>query len=211
MVAGGTGGTMVAGGTGGTMVAGGTGGSTDSGAACSTPSTIATDGYGMSGTWKGYAYTFGGSTATISPGCDTAGTMPCFKMAGANLCASGTLGADTTYHSVAGVGWAINQEKAAPNPVDTVAPTGTGIAVNVAGGTAGLRVSITDGTTEWCAPLPASGMGTVPWASFNTKCWDGSGTAYTAGTPIAKVQILLPSMAATALPFCICVVSIGPG
>lgn len=207
MAAAGSGG---ASGTGGTMAAAGSGGSTG-GAACSIASTIATNGYGMSGTWKGYAYTFGGSTTTISPGCDTAGTMPCFKTAGANLCASGTLGADTTYNSIAGVGWNINQEKAAPNPVDTVVTTGTGIAVHAAGGTAGLRVSISDGTTEWCAPLPAGGSGTVPWASFNTKCWDGSGTAYTAGTPISKVQILLPSMASTDLPFCICVVSIGPG
>jgi hypothetical protein len=49
-------------------------------------------------------------------------------------------------------------------------------------------------------------MGTIKWADFKSKCWDGSGTGYPAGTPVEAIQIVVPS-AATDIPFSFCLVN----
>jgi hypothetical protein len=169
-------------------------------------STFATNGFGSSGMWKGYAFTstfpMTGSTATISPICP----MPCFSASNKQLCASGTVKADMTFGSGATLGWNINQAEMPPNPVQTMATTGTGITVNVPGATATMRVQISAGTSQWCAPMPAGGSGTIKWGDFKTMCWTGGGTAYAAGTAIEAVQIVVPS-AMTDTPFSFCLVS----
>jgi hypothetical protein len=201
----------------GTAGTSGTGGST--GAAGSsggvTPvavdSTFAMNGYGDNGTWKGYAFTStfppppAVTTAMITPACPT----PCFASAVKQLCVSGTVRSDMSFGSGATLGWNINQAAMMPNPVQTMAPTGSGLTVNVPGATATMRVQISAGpapTTQWCAPMPAGGMGTIKWTAFKTKCWDGSGTAYPAGTPIEAIQIVVPS-ATTDVPFAFCLAS----
>jgi hypothetical protein len=55
---------------------------------------------------------------------------------------------------------------------------------------------------RWCFNLTGSG-GTIPLASFNTKCWDNSGTPY-AGQPLQAIMILVPGSNATAVSFNIC-------
>jgi hypothetical protein len=171
------------------------------------------NGFGMGGTWKGYVYTGTfGTTATISPTCGTGGA--CFMSAGAAVCASGTVAADTTYNSGALLGWNINQAMSTSSASTTVAPvatTGTGLTISFTGTTTNVRVQITDGTTNWCANATGTMM-TIPWTMFNTKCWDpSSGMAYTAGTPITAVQLVMPADSMMARPFNWCLVSISEG
>jgi hypothetical protein len=171
-------------------------------------STFANNGYGLSGTWKGYAFTTTfpatGSTATINPVCPT----PCFTTALKQLCAEGIVKADKSFASGASLGWNLNQADMMPNPVQTIATTGTGITVNVPGSTSTMRVQISAGANQWCAPMPAGGNGTIKWTDFKTKCWEGGGTAYAAGTAIEAIQIVVPS-APTDVPFSFCLVSAG--
>jgi hypothetical protein len=177
-------------------------------------STFAMNGFGMNTSWKGYVYasTFG-TTATISPDCTPAGAA-CFSASAAKLCVSGTVGADTTYNSGALLGWNVNQAMSTSStspPVMTAATTGTGLTIQIAGSTTNMRVQLNNGTMSWCALAPASGMGTIPWTMFNTKCWDGTGTAYVAGTPITAVQLVIPADGTMARPFSFCLVSASEG
>lgn len=174
-------------------------------------STIANNGYVTSGAWHGYAFTYQSTNSgTISPACPT----PCFSGAGAYLCASGSLNVDPTFGAVAELGIHLNQDSTDPGGSGaTVATTGTGLTVNVhvKSGAANARVQVQDDkSNRWCALLPANGQGTIPWTSFNSKCWDGSGTAYAVGTPISQAAIVVPSDGAAARPFDFCLVSIAP-
>ena len=117
---------------------------------------------------------------------------------------------DPTFASVAGVGWNINQAMALPNPEMTTEARAPG-SPSASGRYRESARLYQDETTEWCAPLPAGGSGTIPWAMFNTQCWDGTGIAFVAGTPISKVQVVLPSDAVMSRPFCICLVSAAAG
>jgi hypothetical protein len=187
---------------GSTLITGATGGSTVMG----TPgSLMAMAGFATNGTWMGYAFTTTfGTTATITPACPT----PCFAGT-TTLCAMGTVGGDPTYNSGAALGWSINQ-KATSTAVGLLTPSATGgLSITVSAVVPGARVSIKDAATpkpnEWCANL-ISTTATVPWSMFNTTCWNPSlGKAY-AGEPIAAVQVVVPAMAATPVPFNFCLV-----
>jgi hypothetical protein len=206
--------TGVGGGAGGGSA--GTGGGT-SGTVTPVDSTIATNGFETSLTWKGYCFTgkFPPTSATVqvSPLCGPLGTEPCFQTAGKQLCATGSVPADATFASGALLGCNVNQAESTSGatPVQTVATGGTGLDVKLSGNTAGLRVTITadeSGTTQWCANVPAGGSGQIKWTDFNKTCWASTPAgAFTAGTSIAAVQITVPSSAA-ATSFGFCLVSI---
>jgi len=168
----------------------------------------------------GYGYTFvgpaTGSKATV---------MPATFMAMTQLCASGTITADTTYASVAGMGWNINQAKAisaTPSPTETVAASGTGLAISVGsvtgltlatGGGSQLRVQIKTATADFCAGL-STAVSMIPWGMFNSKCWDttlAGATAFTAGTPIKAVELVVPSSGTAVIgPFNVCLLDAHP-
>jgi hypothetical protein len=173
----------------------------------------------MSGTWKGYAYTFvgpmTGSKATVMP--------PSF-MAMTSLCATGNIMADTTYASVAGMGWNINQAVATTTtapPTDTTPASGTGLAITVSatgltlatGGGSQLRAQVKTASADFCAPLPAAGTQMIPWGMFNSKCWNTTETgamALAPGTPIKAVELIIPSGTAAIGPFNICLMDAKP-
>lgn len=197
----GAGGTLGAGGTsaGGTS-AGGAGGVGMSGG-----------GYLVSGAWHGYVYdSASGTGSTISPKDFTMNT------ANQPFCAMGSVAPMADYSGTAIVGFNLNQA-AGSMTFGTVTPTANGIIVNVTNtGASPLRVQLqgpngaTDATQRWCAPLTGTGDVTIPYSSFNTACWDGSGTAY-AGEPIAAAQILVPGTNTDAVPFNFCLNSISDG
>jgi hypothetical protein len=91
--------------------------------------------------------------------------------------------------------------------------TGTGVTVNVNSipacqMAAGMRVVVDQmgATPEYCAALTPSVLGKeIPWASFNTACWDGSGTSLTAApnSDALKVQFVTGSTACDFKNFCI--------
>jgi hypothetical protein len=197
------------GGATGTATGGSTGAGTG-GASVPTGAITVTAGYASNGTWKGYAYTFvGGTKATISPMTFTTET---------SVCATGTITADTTYASVAGVGFNVNQEmatSATPPPTATVATSGTGLAINVmatnltlSSGGSQLRAQVKAAGGDYCANIAANGASVIPWAMFNKTCWDttaAGAAAFTAGTAITAVELIIPSSgAATVGPFTAC-------
>jgi hypothetical protein len=117
--------------------------------------------------------------------------------AGCMLKFSGTVGASVapSYAGVVYLGFNLNQTAGA-SAKGTVTPTGTGLAVQYTntGASPIVRVQIASGTaatTRWCAPL-TSASAVIPYAMFNTECWEGgAGTAY-AMQPIDTVQLIIP-------------------
>jgi hypothetical protein len=207
-------------GTGGSgiIVGGGAGGASVVGPGGSLMATAG--GFVTSGAWMGYASPFAGpptgSKGTVTPATFTSGA----------LCAMGTIAPDLTYNSTVGISWNIAQAiatTAVSPPVATVATTGMGLMVNVSatglvlavGGGSQLRVQIDNGAgMRWCAPVAAPGTMMIPWGSFNTMCYDTTkpgALAYTVGTPIATVGLVVPSSAAATVgPFNFCLLDAKP-
>jgi hypothetical protein len=217
---GGTGGgiVVIGGGTGGSsvIIGGGTGGT----AVVGTGSLVALNGFVTSGPWHGYAFTStSGMTnppTTIAPLCDAAGTAPCFKAAGAQLCAMGSVAMDTTFNSTAGLGFNVNQlmSTSAASPVTgSVATSGLGLLISVSAFVPGMRVQVQNSTgVQWCAPLIGPTT-MVPWGMFNTMCYlvaPPPAGALAVGAPIQSVGIVIPSLAASAVPFNFCLTDARP-
>jgi hypothetical protein len=158
---------------------------------------------GVSGCWHGYPYA-GGDTGSV--------VMPTtFAMCGAGcmLRLSGTLGPATAANNYSGVvyiGFNLNQAMGTTTP-GTVTPTGTSLQVTYTkvSGPSIVRVQIQRGATRWCAELAGSPVN-IPYASFNTACWDMSGTAYSK-QPIEAIQLVVPGGAA-AVPIDLTLVSV---
>jgi hypothetical protein len=161
-------------------------------------------GWVVHGGWQGYAspYFGGGGSEIEAP--------PDFETAANYLCVAGSVGPSGSPESQAGFQWNLNQAMSLSATPMGVTPTGNGLVINAPGTTTSMRVNLTDGTTTWCAYLPAAGGGTIPWSSFKTECWaTGQGTSYT-GQSIESVQIAVPATETDTTCFCFCVVSIAP-
>jgi hypothetical protein len=111
------------------------------------------------------------------------------------------------------LGFNLNQAQTPNAPVMTVVPSGAGIAIEVTKNTESpLRIQLqgpgamADPEQRWCATLAGKG-GFYPWSMFNTKCWDGTGTAY-AKQPIEAAMVLVPGTTSAAVPFDFCVNSL---
>jgi hypothetical protein len=187
--------------TGGGTATGGTasmGGNTEPGAPAITDSGYVTVSAGtvvLSGFVSSYV---GGSGSSISLTYDAS-----------SFCASGTVGANATYNSWAGAGFNVNQTNSGSSgSTSLLALNGTMLDMsyaNPAGST--LELQLWDGSDYWCYRLPAASSATtvsIPFSSLNTKCWDDSGTAFTSGTSITTVQLVVPGSAATSTPFNYC-------
>jgi hypothetical protein len=181
----GSGGTVVSsGGTTGSggSVSTGSGGSSTTGSggntqvACTTAFDVSSAGFVTmpvkGGTcWSGYAYTYG----------DTYGST-FLPMTPTSLMSSGMIVAVSgTMYSYVGLAFNLGQTNSGGTTNTPVTPTGTGLtfqytATNPA--MTSLRIQITDGTTIWCATA-VNGQ-SIPYTSFNTKCYDSppDGTAY---------------------------------
>jgi hypothetical protein len=170
---------------------------------CGTTFTVGSDGFVRApaaggACWHGYASAGGDTLSTVMP--------KEFGMCGVDcmLKVTGTVAPATEENMYAGVaylGFNLKQGLGATAKM-TVVPTGTGIAVTYGnvGASEIVRVQISAGsaaTTRWCAPLVTSGA-VIPYAMFNTQCWEGgTGTAY-AKQPIDTLQLIVPGGAAEA-------------
>jgi hypothetical protein len=126
-----------------------------------------------------------------------------------SFCASGTVGASSTYNSWANAGFNVNQAKGgasgSTNPLPLVGSTISVSYVNRAGSR--LQLELWDGSDYWCCYLPPATSPTtttIPFSSLNTKCWDNSGTAFTSGTSITALQLTVPGGATSPTPFDYC-------
>jgi hypothetical protein len=177
---------------------------------------VDSSGYVTSGPWSGYSYAYlynpTGLADSILPGCAGAGCGPSLAAA---LCASGTLAADATYASSAGLGFNLSQPQSnpdgsAPAP-NLVSVSGSGVVVDLAnlGGT-DVRVQLSDGANYWCYDLGSSSSpATIPWPSFNTACWDNSGSTFDKSSPIESIQLTVPSGATSDTMYDVCLVGLG--
>jgi hypothetical protein len=154
----------------------------------------------------GYAFSYADG---ITPG----GSTACVNSTA--LCATGQTGVSSMTVYGAGIGFNLNQMMAtssASPPINTYSVMGVGISYSLSNmPTQGARIAIgdSDGTTgtDYCATLPGK-SGTVLWSSFNTKCWDNSGTSLS-GPPSNPVHVEFQVPAgATAAPFDFCVTSV---
>jgi hypothetical protein len=194
--------------TGGTVAAGGTGGG-GSGVSCDVPWAVGNDGFvkakGAGTTcWHGYAFADAAPKATSSADPKSFGTCG----AGCKLCFKGSVGA--TVEDVAFIGFNLSQSPGSTATAN-VTPTGTGLSVSFTKtGTFPLRVQIqakaATAATRWCYTIPetATSPVTIPYAMFNTECWEGGkGTAYAKGQ-IEAIMLLIPGNATAATPFDAC-------
>jgi hypothetical protein len=169
---------------------------------------VAEGGFVTSGTWQGFAWTGTDSTSssTIQPADYSA------SLGGGALCATGTVVGTTDYSAVAMVGINLNQPNGdpAPAPGAWTPPSGSlGIGYetsNFAGSPLRIQLQAPGGDTNanlrFC--VESSGTGTFAWSSFNTKCWDGSGSSYDGVTPLESIMVLVPgAMTDTAFDFCV--------
>jgi xyloglucan-specific endo-beta-1,4-glucanase len=153
------------------------------------------------------------------------------KADGTGYCVQGTV--YSSYDSVALMGFNLNETptgsatQCAYNPAAStmmgppgVTLSGNGLAINFTKTTAPtFRVQVqgpngaTDANDRWCATItPAAGPVFIPWASFNTKCWDMTGTAFTpTGHPISAIAFLVPGTMGAATPFNYCVTGFATG
>jgi len=127
------------------------------------------------------------------------------------FCASGTVGASTTYSSWANAGFNVNQPLAGGSgSTSSLALVGSTISisyVNHAG--SGLEMQLWDSVSSsyWCYSLPPSSSPTtttIPFSKLNSRCWDGTGTAFVSGTSITMVQMVVPGSATVSTPFDYC-------
>jgi hypothetical protein len=217
-------GTVGAGGSVGTAGGGpGTGGSGTSGSGTGGGGTGdgLFGGYHTSGDWSGFAFAFASGTATVTPANfeDLVGVDGPF-------CIKGTVPGTTDYSAIAAVGVHVNQLQAENAEIKTLVPQGDGLAldITVKGGEKTIRVQLEDATLptdpmaaehRWCTNLTADASGVikqvVPWASFNTQCWDAeSGTAY-AKQPLARAIAYVPDPGTgLSAAFDFCLNDIGP-
>ena len=159
---------------------------------------------GVSGCWHGYAFAGGDTGSLVMP------TSFATCGAGCQLRVSGTLGPATAANNYSGVvylGFNLNQAAGSSTLGGRVTPTGTSLQVTytkVSGPTI-VRIQIQSGSTRWCAQLAGSPVN-IPYATFNTACWDMTGSAY-AKQPIESVQLVAPGGAA-AVPIDMTLVSV---
>jgi hypothetical protein len=126
-----------------------------------------------------------------------------------NFCASGTVAANSTYKSWANAGFTVNQDQSgASGSSSALVLTGSTISIGyVNRGGSELEFQFYDGSNYWCYILPPSATPTtttIPFSSLNTQCWDGQGSAFTSGTAIRSVSLVVPGGNVSSTPFDFC-------
>ena len=198
--------------------AAGSGGSVASaGAAGSGGSASLLGGYHSHGDWAGFAFTLADGGATITP--DNFDSM--VEQDGP-YCVTGTVVATAAYASIAALGVNVSQLQVEDASVNALLVSGSGLRVDftVVSGADGLRIQLEGADSDnnpdhrWCVDLTGSQDVVIPWASFNTECWDtGTGTAFDPVTDeVARVLIHVPDPGSTGTDqdFDFCLNDIGP-
>jgi len=147
---------------------------------------------------------------------DTDGTST-ICMSANSLCVAGST--NTSNSTDTATNWGVEFGfDLSPNSTSTnlvgVQLAGSGISVKLSSLPTGAqaRVQVTVAPHYYCAVMSAASQ-TLPWTSFNTACWNNTGT-YLTGAPTAATQILITvnSEAGVAGSFDLCVTSLSfPG
>jgi hypothetical protein len=128
-----------------------------------------------------------------------------------SFCASGTVAPNSDYQSYAGAVFFIDQAAYTGG-----GNTGTAASVPLTGSSLTFNFSNSGGSplelqlinqryNFWCYDLTsAQSPVVIPLASFNTRCWDGTGNPFASGTEILGVQLVVYGGATMATPFEFC-------
>ena len=167
-------------------------------------------GYVTAGSLRGYGYTWVGDLSTpptcITPKCSSTGCTPAFPPTA--LCASGIVGADVTYQSVAGLGFNLNQNMAGDPLGYVAAPAFLTVDAFLASGFARVQLSGANGNYycveagKWAPGVP------IPITNFNTSCWDNSGMTLYQGSPVSAINLVVPSNATAMSRFALCLTNV---
>jgi cellulose 1,4-beta-cellobiosidase len=182
-------------------------GSDSSAIACATPTCTAPDSLQVTAILQNGAAPLTPKAVSCSPG-----------FAPSALCTAGTVTADPTYESVAGLGFNLSQETESDGGVDASSVDGITIGQSITitveksgalSGNSTLRVQLTDSNNDfYCyAGQWISGVA-IPITQFNTQCWNNSGTFATSSTLFKRVDILVPSNASTDESFAYCLTNV---
>jgi len=151
----------------------------------------------------GYAtgYSDSQNQAPMSPGTSTSTLAT-----GGALCISGTVGQvtgnDYTDDWGCGLSVNLNQAMGTGTTAGFYTLTGTGVIVDtttVPSCTTARVVLDQNGTTTYCAALTPGVE--IPWSTFNTACWNNSGTALTGPPTSQAIKIQFVASAMQACPF----------
>jgi len=158
----------------------------DAGGASSVPPLVITgtppEAYVTSGDGLWYGYLLmqvdqAGSTIDPPVASLTSDLQPAYCTAG--LVMPGNLATNPTY---AGFGFYLRQNSDT-HEVFAMTPASAGVTVDIRNNAESPLFVQLAGTTSanepvtWCAPVVGNG-GYIPWTSFNTRCWDNSGSSY---------------------------------
>jgi hypothetical protein len=166
----------------------GTGGTTGTGGAgmCGDAWSVADDGFvtmpAVGGEcWHGYAYTGADNLSSAAPASfDACG-------GGCVLSVAGMVEEGSTAYAYLGLRLNESVDRVTKG---SVTPQGSKLVLNLTLTGPEMYVFLESETTRWCAPLNA-GEVTIPYAEFNTSCWDNSGSTY-AKQPIKSVLLEVP-------------------
>jgi hypothetical protein len=152
----------------------------------------------VSGTYTGYDFTYSdGKTSSIC-------------LSANSLCAAGVTGAqDPPAYSVYGAGFGFNlSPDTTLTSVVELQLSGSGVSIAVTSLPTGadLRIQTNVGGADYCAKMTTATQ-TIPWTTFNTKCWDNTGTALAGAPKTAKIEFQASSLT-TAGSFDFCVTSV---
>jgi hypothetical protein len=145
----------------------------------------------------------------ISSSTAGSGSSVSLTYASNTFCASGTVAADAKYKSWVVAGFSVNQDSSGGSGSSTpLVLDGSELSISYANNAGSpLRFQIYDGSRYWCYDLPAamgSGTSAIPFSKLNTQCWDGGGSAFTSGTAITTVELVVGGGATTKTPFDFC-------
>jgi hypothetical protein len=143
--------------------------------------------------WHGYSFAGGDAGSTITPTSFMACGMPCM------LKMMGTVGPAVApaYAGVAYLGFNLAQENGAMT-MTTVTPTGSGVTVTFSATTATLplRAQLSGtGSAFWCYTITTPSPVTIPYAMFNSTCWEPLPANAYAKQPITNFELVVPGAA----------------
>jgi len=176
--------------------------------------TVDFKGYVTTGAVKGMAYPWKSDTANattyVNSPCTASG---CTTPAGTSaICTSGSVTADPSFHSAAGL-WLNLNEDSKGNIGSITIPNS--ITVNTyksfpGTGNVYIRIQLTDSAgIDYCVLDNRWSDGNpIPIVSFNTACWDGSGSSPSASTQIVEMDLIVPSTNIGDRPFDFCLLSV---
>ncbi len=174
--------------------------------------TVGADSYAVQGPLHGYWGSWVWQTSIVPATCITPSSNLGPQTA---LCVGGTVAQDATFASAAGLIFDVNQAQstASSNPLDAIpAPTSVTVTLVNPGGSP-IRVQLSNSSDisspAYCVDSDHFQSGQpIPITSFNTKCWDNSGTFLGAGTPINTIAMYAYGSSTAPTPFSFCLTGV---